>query len=112
MCDWVEEFPRMISVCDTEGKILVMNKEIAEYFISSGGKKLIGTNLYDCHGKIAGKQIRDLMEVQKTDVYIAEENGERELVIHVPWFKQGTFSGIVEISVPLAGEIRVIKRDE
>ncbi len=112
MCDWVDEYPGMISVCDTEGKILMMNQKIADYFASSGGKKLIGTNLFDCHREIAGGQIRDLMEVQKTDVYIAEENGERELVIHAPWYKQGTFAGIVEISVPLTGEIRVIKRDE
>lgn len=111
MCDWVDEFPGMISVCDTEGKILMMNQEIADYFASSGGKKLIGTNLFDCHGDNSAMQIRGLMETQKTDVYIAEEGGGRELVIHVPWYRAGVFAGLVEISVPIEGEIRVISRE-
>jgi len=112
MCDWVEEFPGMISVCDTDGKILVMSKKIAEYFSSSGGKRLIGTNLFDCHGENSGNQIRMLMDSKQTDVYIAEEGGGRELVLHVPWYTEGAFAGLVEISIPIEGEIRVVKRDE
>jgi transcriptional regulator with PAS, ATPase and Fis domain len=111
MCDWVEEFPGMISVCDKEGKILVLNRKIADYFESTGGKELIGSNLFDCHGKSSGAQIRALMTKEKAHIYIAEENGERELVIHAPWYKGGEFSGLVEITVPLEGEIMEIKRE-
>lgn len=112
MFDWVEEFPGMISVCDKNGKVLVMNRKIADYFESKGGKKLIGSNLFDCHGKSSGAQIHALMVKEKTHIYIAEENGERELVIHAPWYQQGEFSGLVEITVPLEGDINEIKREE
>jgi transcriptional regulator with PAS, ATPase and Fis domain len=110
MCDWVEEFPGMISVCDVDGKILVLNKQIAEYFSSTGGKELIGTNLFDCHGQMSGEEIRNLMKQKMADVYIAEENGGQELVIHSPWFKDGEYAGLVEITLPLEGEIKVRKR--
>lgn len=111
MCDWVEEFPGMISVCDVDGKLLVLNKQIAEYFSSTGGKKLIGTNLFDCHGQMSGEEIRHLMKQKMTDVYIAEENGGHELVIHSPWFNKGEYAGLVEITLPLEGEIKVRKRN-
>lgn len=111
MCDWVEEFPGMISVCDTKGKILVLNKQVSEYFSSSGGKKLIGTNLYDCHGKKSGEEIHHLMTTKEANVYIAEENGTRELVIHSPWFKDGEFAGLVEITLPLNDVIKVRSKD-
>jgi transcriptional regulator with PAS, ATPase and Fis domain len=111
MCDWVEEFPGMISVCDGDGKILVLNKQIAEYFSSTGGKKLIGSNLFDCHGQTSGQEIRHLMTNKEASVYITEVDGDRELVIHSPWFKEGEFAGLVEITLPLKGEIMVKRKD-
>lgn len=111
MCDWVEEFPGMISVCDVDGKILVLNKKITEFFSSTGGKKLIGSNLFDCHGQNSGKEIRQLMTKEKVDIYIAEENGDRELVIHSPWYKSRAFAGFVEITLPLKNEIKIRNRN-
>lgn len=111
MCDWVEEFPGMVSVCDADGKILVLNNKIAEYFSSMGGKELIGTNLFDCHGKDSGEEIHQLMANKEANVYIAEENGQQELVIHSPWFTEGEFAGLVEITLPLRGEIKVRGKD-
>ncbi|HCS41137.1 MAG TPA: hypothetical protein DIW44_16385 [Anaerolineaceae bacterium] len=111
MCDWVEEFPGMISVCDVDGKILVLNKQIAEYFSSTGGKNLIGSNLFDCHGQVSGEEIRRLMTKEKVDIYIAVENGNRELVIHSPWYKSGVFAGLVEITLPFKYEIKVRNRN-
>ncbi len=108
--DWIEEFPGMISVCDTEGKILVMNKKIADYFASTGGKDLIGSSMFDCHGPASGEQVRKLLAGQKTNVYMTEEqDGSKELVIHAPWFRDGQFAGLVEISLPLEGDINKIK---
>ena len=111
MCDWVEEFPGMISVCDVDGKILVLNKQIAEYFSSTGGKNLIGSNLFDCHGQVSGGEIRHLMIQKMANVYIAEEHGEQELVIHSPWYQRGVFAGLVEITLPLKNEIKVRNRN-
>ena len=105
--DWIDGFPGMISVCDAEGKILVMNKKIADYFASTSGKKLIGSSMFDCHGAESGAQVRQLLADQKTSVYTTgEQDGSQELVIHAPWFKDGQFAGLVEISLPFQGEIR------
>lgn len=110
MVDWVDEFPGMISVCDKDGKILAMNQKISDYFKDTGGKNLVGSNLFDCHSKQSGEMIKEQMKSQKTIVYTAEEDGQTELVIHAPWFQNGQFAGIVEITVPLEGEIKHLLR--
>ncbi len=43
--DWVEEFPGALTVCDTRGTILSMNKQAAAAYQGQGGRRLIGTNL-------------------------------------------------------------------
>jgi transcriptional regulator with PAS, ATPase and Fis domain len=108
--NWVDCFQGMISVCDTEGRIIEMNQKIADYFASSGGKGLIGTNLFDCHKPVSSEQIRDLMATKKADVYLNDENGKMELVIHAPLFENGLFAGLAEISLPLETSIRKVKK--
>jgi transcriptional regulator with PAS, ATPase and Fis domain len=108
--NWVEEFPGMISVCDTEGIILAMNRNEIEHYKDKGGEKLIGTNLFDCHKERSVKIIKRLMETQKTRVYTVEEKGKKELVIQSPWYQDGKYSGLVEIVVPIEGEIQRIVR--
>ena len=105
MSDWIDEFPGMISVCDKDGKILVMNNKIADYFASTGGKDLIGSNIYDCHSPKSAAMIKQMISHPKTRVYTTEEDGQKELVIHAPWYQNGEFSGLVEITVQFEGEI-------
>ncbi len=105
MVNWPEEFPGYISVCDTEGKILVMNMRISDYFAESGGKALIGSSIFDCHNPKSAQMIRDQLSSQKTIVYTHVENGVQEVVLHVPWYQEGKFAGLVEISLPYEGEI-------
>ena len=105
MVDWVEEFPGMISVCDFNGIILDMNKLEAEFFESSGGKALIGTSLFDCHSKKSGDMIKAQMADQKARVYTSEEDGKKEIILQVPWYRGGVFAGLVEIALPIEGEI-------
>jgi transcriptional regulator with PAS, ATPase and Fis domain len=109
--DWTKEFPGMISVCDENGKIMALNDQEAEFFKDQGGMELVGTSLYDCHKEKSVKMIKAMVKSQEKRVYIAEENGQRELVIQSPWFQDGNFAGLVEISVELHGEIPLIKRD-
>jgi transcriptional regulator with PAS, ATPase and Fis domain len=109
--DWTTEFPGMISVCDAEGKILAMNNNESKFFEAQGGKGLIGTSLYGCHNETSAKQINAQMKTKKTRVYIAHEKGQKELVIQSPWFQDGKFAGLVEISVEIHGEIPLLVRD-
>ena len=39
---WVEEFPASITVCDTQGIILEMNRKACASFADDGGERLLG----------------------------------------------------------------------
>ena len=55
--DWVKEFPGAITVCDTQGIILSMNDQAAAVYKGQGGRRLVGTNVLDCHPEPARSQI-------------------------------------------------------
>ena len=98
---WVEEFPADISVCDAQGIILEMNARSAAGFEQGGGKKLIGTNLLDCHPEPARTKLRKLMEARQSNAYTTERNGVKRLVYQAPWQKNGQYAGYVEIVIKL-----------
>ena len=104
---WVEEFPGAITVCDSAGIILEMNVKAMEDFREEGGQKLIGTNLLDCHPEPARNKLRQLMEGQQVNVYTTEKKGVRKLICQTPWYKAGKYSGFVELSIVIPGEIPI-----
>jgi len=55
--------------------------------------------------------IRKQLQTREPNVYITERKSERKLVQQVPWYKNGTFAGIVETVAPIAGDIPVKQRD-
>ena len=109
--DWVDEFPGGISVCDTEGRMLVINRKEAAALEKLGFKNILGKKFWACHAKKSAGMIREQMSDQKTRVYFTEQNGIRELLIQAPWFEDGKFGGLVEIAVEVEGEIPTIIRE-
>ena len=108
--DWVEEFPAAVTVCDADGNILMMNQKERRQFNLAEGETLAGRNLADCHSKSSNRKIKRLMRRQQMTVYTVEEYSKRELIIQGPWYQNGKFSGLVEISIDLAGEILHVVR--
>ena len=102
---WITSFPAAITVCDTQGIILEMNERAAQSFASDGGKKLIGTNLLDCHPEPARSQVKELLETQANNVYTIEKNGVKKLIYQSPWYQQGKYAGLVEIAVEIPVEL-------
>lgn len=98
---WVDEFPSAVTVCDTEGIILAMNNKSQRTFEKDGGKALIGRSLFDCHPQAASDKIRELMKNQKSNSYTIEKNGIKKLIHQSPWYKNGVFAGLVEISIEI-----------
>jgi PAS domain-containing protein len=98
---WLQEFPGAITVCDPEGIILEMNDRAVEIFAAQGGAALIGTNLLDCHPEPARSKLKQLLEAQRTNVYTIEKKGVQKLIYQTPWYRQGRYSGFVEISLEL-----------
>jgi transcriptional regulator with PAS, ATPase and Fis domain len=102
---WADEFPGAVTVCDREGIILYMNNKAAATFAKWGGRDLVGRNLMDCHPEPARSKLRQLMEYQRSNVYTIEKQGRKKLIYQAPWYRQGRFMGLVEISLELPAEI-------
>jgi PAS domain S-box-containing protein len=109
---WVNEFPGAITVCDSEGIILEMNDRAEKMFLDQGGKRLVGSNLLDCHPDHARTKLRQIMEEKRSNVYTVEKNGRRKLIYQTPWHIDGQYRGFVEIVLELPEEVPHFIRKE
>jgi transcriptional regulator with PAS, ATPase and Fis domain len=109
---WVKEFPGSITVCDAEGIILAMNDEALEVFAEDGGEKLIGTNALDCHPEPARTELQHLLDNQEPNVYTIEKHGVKKLIYQMPWYRDGEFAGLVELSLEIPADMPHFIRDD
>ena len=110
--DWIREFPASITVCDTEGIILSMNEKSRDSFAEDGGAALIGTNLLNCHPEPARTKVEELLKLESLNVYTIEKAGIKKLIYQSPWYEDGRFAGIVELSLPIPWEMPHFVRDK
>ena len=103
--EWQEQFPGAITVCDAAGTIVDMNAKSAATFEADGGRGLIGTNLRSCHPPAAQVKLDALFAHRQPNVYTIRKNGVRKLIYQSPWYRDGRFAGIVELSLPIPDEI-------
>lgn len=82
-----------------------MNDKAIQTFADQGGIKLIGTNLLDCHTEPARSKVKRLLETQQKNVYTVEKNGVKKLIYQTPWYRDGTFCGLVELSLEIPFEM-------
>jgi hypothetical protein len=90
--------------------ILELNKRAAESHRAQGGKKLIGSNLMDCHPEPARSKLKRLMRYRQTNVYTVKKGRTRKIVLQTPWYRNGKYRGFVEVSLPISAKIRDIVR--
>jgi transcriptional regulator with PAS, ATPase and Fis domain len=96
--NWKDELPVAITVCDTLGTILEMNKKSAASFAKEGGYELIGKNLYECHSQNSVSKINELIIEEKSNIYTIEKNGIKKLICQTPWYENGRLKGLVELT--------------
>lgn len=108
---WQEEFPAAITVTDAEGIIIEMNRKSAEIFASSGGKNLIGKNILDCHPAAAQEKIQQIARNKKANIYTIQKGAFKKLIYQTPYFKDGKYAGLVEISFEIPEVISHFNRD-
>jgi transcriptional regulator with PAS, ATPase and Fis domain len=96
--NWKDELSVAITVCDSKGTILEMNKKSAESFSKEGGYELIGKNLFDCHLQSSVNKINELIKEDKTNIYTIEKNGIKKLIYQSPWYENGRLKGLVELT--------------
>ena len=102
---WVKEFPGAITVCNADGIILEMNDKAARTFEKDGGASLVGRNMLDCHPEPARGKTERLLAARQKNVYTIEKNGIKKLIFQSPWYKDGQYSGFVEISLEIPFEL-------
>jgi len=102
---WAKEFPGAITVCDADGIILEMNDKAAKSFETSGGRQLIGTQLLDCHSEASRAKVQHLLETRQANVYTIEKNGIHNLIYQSPWYQDGEYRGLVELSLEIPAEM-------
>ena len=100
---YFEELPIAITVSDLEGNIVDMNQRSADG--NSHGAKISGRKLYACHPPRAAETHRSLYREEKKNVYTIEKNGVKKLIYQVPWYKDGKFSGLIELSMEIPFEM-------
>jgi PAS domain-containing protein len=96
--DYLSGFPFAVTMCDTEGTFIYMNPAAEALFAKDGGRAQLGSNLFDCHSPVSQEIIRNLMRDQKSNVYSTEKHGKKRLIYQAPWYRNGDFAGLVEIS--------------
>ena len=95
----------VITVCDIEGNILDMNDKSANTFLASGGYELIGKSLMNCHPEPARTKLQDMLATPRTNAYTIEKNGVKKLIYQTPWFENGEFKGLIELSMEIPMEM-------
>jgi len=109
--DLVNELPFAITVCDTEGIILYMNDRSVSTFQKYGGADIIGTSLFLYHPEPASFILRRLLDTADKHVYTIEKNGIKKMIYQSPWYKEGKFAGLIELSLEIPFEIKHFTRE-
>jgi len=108
---WWEEIPAAITITAEDGTILAMNARSAETFAAEGGKALIGTNVLDCHPEPARARTLQLYKEHRENHYTIRKDGRMKMIHQLPWYRDGIFQGLIELSVPIPDPLPHFDRD-
>lgn len=106
---FLAELPFAVTVCDTNGTIVYMNKKSQATF--SGADSLIGKSLFECHNENSVARIKGIMATGIPNSYTIEKKGIKKLIHQSPWFDEGKLSGLIEISIEIPFEMPHFLRD-
>jgi transcriptional regulator with PAS, ATPase and Fis domain len=108
---WTQGLPGAITVSDADGIIIEMNDRSAEVFAEDGGKKLIGSSIFDCHPEPARSTLMELYKTRKKNIYTIEKNGVKKLIYQTPWYQEAEFAGFIELSLEIPFDMPHFIRD-
>jgi transcriptional regulator with PAS, ATPase and Fis domain len=108
---WFKTFPGALMVTDKDGKIINMNDPSAENYKKDGGYDLLGTNAIMCHQGPSLKKIEELYQSHEINTYTISKDGKKKLIYQAPYFENGEFAGMVELSLPLPDMMPHYDRD-
>jgi hypothetical protein len=114
---WVESFPGAVTISAADGTILYLNDKASATFAKQGGREaLVGADLMACHGEASRAIIRALGEAAAapgrggapgsrpaTNAYTITKGGVHKFIYQAPWYEDGVFAGLVELSMEIPG---------
>jgi transcriptional regulator with PAS, ATPase and Fis domain len=103
--EFIETLDGSVMVSDADGNIIYLNEKAATTFQKDGGRELIGKNLKDCHQDDSNKKIAEMTQTHQKNVYTIEKKGRKKLIYQSPWFSNGEFGGLVELSLEIPFEM-------
>ncbi len=98
---WLDGIAVAATVCDRQGTCLYLNDHAARLFAKDGGRALVGKSLLDCHPEPARALFATQLATPAPNTYTIEKSGMRKIIHQLPWFQDGVFSGVVELSFEL-----------
>ena len=99
--DWTSEFSAAIMICNCDGILVEMNDRAADALKTDGGRELIGKSILDCHPEPARTKTLRLLAAQAANIYTIEKNGVKKLIYQSPWYQDGKYAGLVELSIEI-----------
>lgn len=108
---WFENLPAAVTVTDAEGVIVAMNECAVATFAKYGGQELVGRNLLDVHSPASREKVAALFRDRRPNTYAIDKNGVRKIIHQTPWFENGEFRGLAEISFAIPADLPVQKRE-
>lgn len=109
--DWAEDIEGAVTVCDTKGTVVYMNKRSRETF-NKQGQSMTGQNLMPCHNERSQAIISDMLAHNRPHCYTITKGGKRKLIFQTPWREEGEVAGLVEFSFVLPDDMPHYDRDQ
>ena len=103
--EFIETFDGAVMVSDKAGNIIYLNDKAINDFKKSGGRDLIGKNLKDCHQDYSNEKINEMMRTHNKNIYTIEKKGKKKLIYQAPWYHDGEFGGLIELSLEIPFEM-------
>ena len=106
MNSWLDEDGAAITICDLNGIIVYMNERSKKSFTKYDDSGVtIGSSLIECHPEPSRTKLCSMLKEPQTNVYTIEKKGIKKLIRQSPWYNEGVFSGVVEISFEIPFEM-------
>jgi transcriptional regulator with PAS, ATPase and Fis domain len=103
--EWIHSLDAAVTICDKKGIIVYMNRKSIVSFEKEGGRRLIGTNLLDCHPGESRNILEEMLKTHKENIYSIEKNGIKKIIVQKPVYEHDSFAGFMEISIILPEEM-------